>query len=245
MRSFSYAHAKAAPASPSAACLAWRGLACLLLAILAGGCFGTPIVPMPARQMSGRPRVACIGDSITAGAGLPNPAASAYPAVLGEILGPAYEVRNFGVSGATMLQDGDHPYAATPEFTAAREYLPQVVVIALGTNDSKPPNWRYRNTFERDVYRMVRSFLTLPSQPVVYLCTPPPVFQDHWGITSNVVAREITPTLRRLSTREGWPLIDLQIALRTGASHFPDGVHPDAVGAASIASTVEGALRGR
>lgn len=195
--------------------------------------------------MSGRPRVACIGDSITAGAGLAKPEESAYPAVLKQILGSAYEVRNFGVSGSTMLRDGDHPYTATPQFTEAREYLPQVVIIALGTNDSKPQNWRFRNTFERDVYSMMRSFLTLPSQPVVYLCTPPPVFQDHWGINSNIVAKEIAPTIRRLATREGWAMIDLHRALRESGAHFPDGVHPDAVGAASIASTVEGGLRGR
>lgn len=241
MRSYSSAR----PESPSAAALSLRGFALVALAILVGGCFGTPIVRMPARHMSGKPRVACVGDSITAGAGLPNAAQSSYPAVLGQILGPAYEVTNFGVNGATMLRDGDGPYTATPQYAAAREYLPQVVIIALGTNDSKPQNWRFRNTFERDVYTLVRSFLSLPSQPMVYVCTPPPVFQNRWGITSNVVAREIAPTLRRICTREGWPLIDLQVALRAGASQFPDGVHPDAVGAASIASTVESALRGR
>lgn len=200
---------------------------------------------MPARHLSGRPRVACIGDSITAGAGLTDPGSSAYPAVLGQLLGPAYEVRNFGVSGSTLSRDGDRPYVDTPQYAAARESLPQVVVIALGTNDSKPQNWRYQNTFERDLYSMVRSFLTLPSQPVVYVCTPPPVFRDRWGITSNVIDREIAPRIRRVAIREGWPVIDLNLALRNAGHHFPDGVHPSEAGAASLASTVEMALRGR
>jgi lysophospholipase L1-like esterase len=165
--------------------------------------------------------------------------------VLAQLLGNAYEVRNFGVSGATLLKNGDIPYADTPAFIAALEFLPQVVVIALGTNDSKPQNWKFRNTFERDLYAMVRAFLTLPSQPTVYICTPPTVFEDHWGITAEITSRQIAPVIRKVSAREGWPLIDFEVATRVSGSSFPDGVHPDAVGAANLAMTVETAFRGR
>jgi len=186
-----------------------------------------------------------VGDSITAGSGLAQPELSSYPAVLGQLLGNAYEVRNFGVSGATLLKDGDHSYAATPEFEAARQFLPQIVVIALGTNDSKPQNWRFRNTFDRDLYAMVRAFLTLPSQPTVYIGTPPTVFEDHWGITAEITSQQISPAIRKASAREGWPLIDFEIATRASGSAFPDGIHPDPVGAANLAMTVEAAFRGR
>jgi lysophospholipase L1-like esterase len=189
--------------------------------------------------------VACVGDSITAGAGLDQPELSAYPAVLGQLLGNAYEVRNFGVSGATLLKGGDHPYAATAQFQEALQFLPQVVVIALGTNDSKPQNWKFKNTFERDLYGMVRAFLALPSQPIVYICTPPTVFEDHWGITAEITSGHIAPAIRKISAREGWPLIDFEVATRVSASAFPDGIHPDAVGAANLAMTVETAFRGR
>lgn len=225
-----------------------RGAAALL-AIAAGwivtGCSTPPKAGIPARHFQGRTRVACVGDSITAGAGLASPATSAYPAVLAQILGSAYEVRNFGVSGTTMLKDGDHPYASTPEFAAAREFLPEVVVIALGTNDSKPQNWRFRNTFDRDLYGMVRAFLTLRSQPTVYVCTPPTVFKDNWGITSAITSKQIAPRIRSAAAREGWPVIDLELATRNSSSSYPDGIHPDAIGAANIAATVEAAFRGR
>lgn len=228
-------------ASPGRRCLEF-----LLLACLCAGCLSTPVKRgIPAGQLQGRTRVACIGDSITAGAGLADPATSAYPAVLAGLLGPAYEVRNFGVNGATMVKDGDLPYAGTDEFHAAREFLPDVVVIALGTNDSKPRNWRFRNTLERDTYAMMRAFLTLPSRPIVYLCTPPPVFESQWGINDEVVSGTIAPFYRQLSAREGWPLIDLNRAMRAGKDRFPDGVHPNAIGAAQIASSVEAAFRGR
>lgn len=218
----------------------------VLLALLVTGCLmSRPRASIPAPAFQGRTRVACVGDSITAGSGLADPGNAAYPAVLGKLLGSAYEVRNFGVSGATLLKDGDLAYARTPEYQEALEFLPEVVVIALGTNDSKPQNWRFRNTFERDAYAMVRSFLTLPSRPIVYVCAPPPVFQSRWGITADIVGREIVPRLRRMCALEGWPLIDLQVAFRGSAESFPDGIHPNAVGAAQLASSVEAAFRGR
>lgn len=225
--------------------LSRRAALAALFSTVAAGCSTPPKAGIPSRRLQGRTRVACVGDSITAGAGLPHPEVSAYPAVLGQLLGNAYDVRNFGVSGSTLLKDGDHPYARTAEFETARQFLPAVVVIALGTNDSKPQNWRFRNTLDRDLYGMVRAFLTLPSQPTVYICTPPTVFQDHWGITSEITSRHIAPTIRRASAREGWPLIDLEVATRGSADAFPDGIHPNAVGAANLAMTVEAAFRGR
>src|SRR4051812_40315304 len=49
-------------------------------------------------------RVACVGDSITFGSGIPDREHNAYPAQLANLLGDRYEVRNFGVSGATLLK---------------------------------------------------------------------------------------------------------------------------------------------
>ncbi len=229
--------------------LAWKlrrwGVLALSILLLEG-CASPPAkFRMPASSYRGLVRVACIGDSITAGAGLRDAATSSYPAVLGKILGGAYEVRNFGVSGATVLKEGDQPYTQSPAYAAALDYLPDVVVIALGTNDSKPQNWRFGPSFERDAYSIVRAFGALPSHPMVYICTPPPVFEDHWGISGLVVSQEICPILRRMCGREFWPIIDLQVAMRNSADQFPDGVHPNAEGSASIAGMVEAAFRGR
>jgi lysophospholipase L1-like esterase len=54
-----------------------------------------------------RIKVACIGDSITAGSGVVDRANDSYPAQLGKILGPNWEVRNYGGSGSTLLNSGD------------------------------------------------------------------------------------------------------------------------------------------
>jgi len=213
--------------------------------ILAAGCNVPPKAIIPSTRFQGRTRVACVGDSITAGAGLSNASVESYPAVLAQILGGSYDVRNFGVSGATLLKDGDLPYASTSAHEDARYFLPKVVVIALGTNDSKPQNWRHRNAFERDLFTLTRAFLTLPSLPTVYVCTPPTVFQDRWGITSAITSREIAPKIRRIAARQAWPVIDLETATRHSPEHFPDGIHPNPLGAASLAATVAAAFRGR
>jgi lysophospholipase L1-like esterase len=55
-------------------------------------------------------KVACVGNSITFGAGLADRTKDSYPAVLGRILGNGYEVGNFGVSGRTALRKGGLSY---------------------------------------------------------------------------------------------------------------------------------------
>lgn len=57
----------------------------------------------PAPDENTPTRVACIGDSITFGAGTKNPRTDSYPAQLGRMLGNHFVVTNFGVSGTTML----------------------------------------------------------------------------------------------------------------------------------------------
>ena len=52
-------------------------------------------------------RVACVGNSITFGAGIANRDRDSYPSVLGQMLGRGYEVRNFGFSARTMLMKGE------------------------------------------------------------------------------------------------------------------------------------------
>jgi acyl-CoA thioesterase-1 len=55
-------------------------------------------------------KVAFIGASNTSGVGTSNPATGAYPIRVGNLLGAAYEVRNYGVSGTCMLKQGEMPY---------------------------------------------------------------------------------------------------------------------------------------
>src|SRR5688500_16881497 len=77
-------------------------------------------------------KVACIGNSITYGLKLSNPAASAYPQLLHILLGERYLVKNFGHSGATLLRNGHNPYAKTEAFLQALAFAPDIAIIELG-----------------------------------------------------------------------------------------------------------------
>ena len=107
-------------------------------------------------------RVACIGNSITFGAGIKNRSRDSYPSVLARMLGDNYWVKNFGVSARTMLNKGDHPYMNEPAYKNALAFNPNIVVIKLGTNDSKSFNWKYKADFMKDAQNMINAFKGLP-----------------------------------------------------------------------------------
>lgn len=72
-------------------------------------------------------RVAYIGNSITYGIRLQNLYRDSYPAILEQLLGTEYDVRNFGVSGRTMLQKGDYPYGHERTYADALDFCPDIV----------------------------------------------------------------------------------------------------------------------
>ena len=97
--------------------------------------------------------VACIGDSITYGSGISDRANDSYPAQLGRMLwefDPQWQTRNFGVSGATLLRNGDKPYVQQGAYNQALAAEPDVVIIKLGINDSKSWNWVHKDEYVSD-----------------------------------------------------------------------------------------------
>lgn len=188
-------------------------------------------------------RVACVGDSITFGAGVEMRENNNYPKVLGELLGEKFETRNFGRSGATLLKQGDLPYWKTKEFESATAYAPDIMVIKLGTNDSKPQNWdKHKGEFGADARALVAHFQALPSKPKVFVCLPVPVYETKWGINEPVVKGEVIPILTEVAKEMKLPTIDLYTALTGKPLMFPDKIHPNAAGAKVIAETVAKAL---
>jgi lysophospholipase L1-like esterase len=187
-------------------------------------------------------KVACIGDSITEGAGVDNQTVNAYPVVLGRLLGTNYQTRNFGVSGRTLLRKGDYPYWNEAAFRNATNYGPDIVTIKLGTNDSKPYNWRYKDQFARDLRDLIDVFANLPSHPRVLVCLPVPAYAVNFDINPEVIKNEIIPILKQVAREKGAMIVDLYTELSGRPDLFPDNIHPNAAGAALIARTLHGAL---
>jgi lysophospholipase L1-like esterase len=189
-------------------------------------------------------KVACIGDSITQGSGLSNPALESYPAKLQGLLGAEYQVRNYGVSGRTLLKKGDYPYWNEAAFKQSRDWNPDLVIIKLGTNDAKPQNWRHGTNFVADYEALIDAYASLPSEPRILLCTPCPVFgTGAFDIRPGTVATNIAPAIQELAQRLGLEVLDLHALLAGHREWFPDTVHPNARGTTVLAALAHTAIQ--
>jgi acyl-CoA thioesterase I len=186
--------------------------------------------------------IACVGDSLTFGADLENPDVESYPAVLQTLLPSDYVVRNFGVNATTLLRNGDTPYWDTPTFAESGAFQPNIVLLMLGTNDSKPINWSTHSAeFAGDYAAMIQHYRELGAE--VYAVLPPPVYEPGvYEITPAVLNEEIVPLIRQTAMTEGAPVIDVFAALSNHPELFPDTVHPNAAADQLIAQTVFAAL---
>ena len=106
-----------------------------------------------------RIKVACVGNSVTYGYGIENRETNCYPVQLQQMLGDAYEVENFGHSGATLLNKGYRPYTQQEAYQKALRFAGDYVIIHLGLNDTDPRAWpNYRDDFVRDYLSLIESF---------------------------------------------------------------------------------------
>jgi lysophospholipase L1-like esterase len=189
-------------------------------------------------------RVACVGDSITCGVGTQDASTDAYPAQLGTMLGTNWKVKGFGSSGRTLLNSGDYPYQKEKIFQDALAFNPNVVTIMLGTNDTKPQNWKNKNNFVADYKDLIEKFKALPSHPHIYICYPPHVpGVGNYGINEAGVKQEI-PMIDQIAADEGVDVIDMHQALIGHDTLLPDRVHPNKDGANLLAKTIYKALIG-
>lgn len=188
-------------------------------------------------------RVACIGNSITYGARIKNRNRDSYPSVLGRMLGDGYWVKNFGVSARTLLNKGDHPYMKEKAYQDALAFNPNIVVIKLGTNDSKSFNWKYKEDFTKDLQTMVDAFKALPAQPKIYLCYPSKSYRTGDNINDDIISKEIIPMIKKVAKKNHFPIIDLHAAMDGMPELFPDKVHPNEEGAKVMAKAVYQALK--
>lgn len=201
---------------------------------------GTLIASPSAQQVI---RVTCVGDSITEGSGLPPQ--SSYPSQLQAILGKEWLVQNCGVSGRTLLEKGDFPYRQHPAYQRALESKPDFVIIMLGTNDTKPQNWKFHQDFYPNYLSLVESFEKLSPQPTILICRPCPIpGEGNFGINDTHLQQAIAQ-INRLASAKKLDLIDMHAALKDHPTLIPDRVHPNAAGAAKMAEAAAQILRAK
>ncbi len=212
-------------------------------------CFSQTL-PINESEYEEKIRVACIGNSVTYGAGIENREWYAYPVQLQKMLGNNYEVVNFGFSGATMLKKGHKPYWETQLFHEAVNFAPHVVIIHLGLNDTDPRNWpNYSDEFIRDYEAMIDLFsaIEITPKPKVWICRLSPIFSWHRRFKTGTreYFREIQEAIEQVAINKGVTIIDLHSPLYKRPDLFPDSVHPLAEGANVIAETVKNVITGK
>jgi hypothetical protein len=73
------------------------------------------------------------------------------------------------------VRTGDMPYIERKSYKDALNSEPDVVVLQLGTNDSKAKNWNLQQ-YIADYIDMVTTFMKLKSRPEIFIMIPPPLY---------------------------------------------------------------------
>ena len=179
-------------------------------------------------------RITCFGDSITEGIGACPMDAMSYPSQLRRMLGERYEVLNMGASGLTLQKEGDYPYYKDPRYASSFDSRPDIVIIMIGTNDSKKHNWvpeRYADQLDA-VIRRFRSLETRPRIIVSSCCT---AFSDIDTISNEVISGVMRDIQRKAALDNGAEFFDMTSATEAHPEWFCDCIHPSNEGYAELA----------
>lgn len=194
-------------------------------------------------------KIACVGNSVTYGYSLADPATESYPAVLQKMLGDGYQVGNFGHSGATLLKRGHNPYFKTPEFKKAISMQADIVVIHLGLNDTDPRDFpNYRDAFIADYNWLIDTFRRASPGARIYICKMTPIFTGHPRFLSSTQAwyKAVQNKIGQVARINHCGLIDLYTAFHNRPDLITDAptLHPNKAGAYHLATIVRQYLTG-
>lgn len=193
-------------------------------------------------------KVACVGSSTTQGhQNVPNSFHTSYPSFLQLMLGPGYEVRNYGHNGKTLMRTlvgnvlapdsfADNPN--TPGWYHSVAWQPDMVCIQLGVNDAHTNrNWNgNKQNFSNEYDYLVNSYTNHGGTPTRVICgTPPWVATNYfagsyignpdnvdgwdWADDGHVSNLQIGPIVRSYAAARGLAMVDVE-AFTEG--HWPD-----------------------
>ena len=192
-------------------------------------------------------KVACIGNSVTFGLTHKNPKITSYPSKLQELLGNKYEVKNFGVSGSTLLKKGHNPYCKTEAFSNMLAFKPDIAIIHLGLNDTDTRDWpNYGDEFMADYSWMIDTIRKTNPAVKIFICRLTPIFNGHPRFLSGTKDWywQIQQLISQIAKVNKTGLIDLHAPLYSRPELFADNLHPNEEGASILAKTVYQQLTG-
>ncbi len=201
-------------------------------------------------------KVACVGNSITEGYGIWDK--TKYPEHLQTFLnqdaaaGRQHEVMNFGHSGRMFHKASAESYWSSDKFAAALNYGANIVVIELGTNDSKyffdgkgsssGYNYMYKPENKADLAKdyeaLIDTFAHQSQAPTIYATLQPYAQNTEWGIVDTAIVNVINPIIKEVATRKGVKIIDLHSSFNKTEWLLDDVVHPNEEGAKELARII-------
>ena len=191
-----------------------------------------------------RIRIICAGDSLTYGSGvLKTREIDSYPAQLQTRLGTGYLVSNFGLRNATASASGDLPYVESEQYKESLKSKPDIVILMLGTNDTKTFNWN-PDEYKKGLTDIVKSYQALDTQPKVYLMRSPYCFpkdgkkEAEYKVQASVVNTDLGEIIKAVANDTGATLIDLYEVTEGKEDLYTDGIHFKAEGYTLISDKV-------
>ncbi len=183
-------------------------------------------------------KVGCVGDSNTYGAEATERSQYAWPVQIRSMLGNKYETRNFGVNGALMMNHLNDAWKNKTAYSDNKSYDPDIIVIALGTNDSKDGYWdavKFKNSY----IDLINEFKNYSAEPEIYMAIPIRAYSSSWSINDQTIREQVIPTMKEISKEKGLPLIDLYSVTNNMANLMAtDGIHPRDEGLRIIARKI-------
>jgi alpha-L-fucosidase 2 len=120
-------------------------------------------------------------------------------------------------------------------------FQPEIIIIALGTNDSKDHNWNGPR-FEQDYLDMIKVLKADFPESEILICLPPPAFNHSWGINDSTIREGVIPIIQRIAIDKKLQMVDFYTPLKSKIEMYPDSIHPNEAGANLMAEILHKAI---
>ena len=189
----------------------------------------------------GKIKIACLGDSITYGLGVVSNRDNAWVSLLVDRLGNNYKTINYGLTGRTLLSSGDMPYMKEKLAKRFWNRKENIIILMLGTNDTKEINWDY-DKYNEEYRELLDKILDKKSDSKIYIMIPPQIYINKPGKTDpnrDNLENGVVPIIRKIEKDyKDIEVIDLYSYTLDHKDWFTDNLHPNKEGNKEIANEI-------